>query len=106
MESKPISYKVDITVNGLSISTVKIGRHYLKKHSSYMNDQLILELVKILDGGNFPAESTTNGVDYYVADVILDDPRKIYRLVWLFEGESLEILGIINAYRRKKRGKS
>ena len=71
-----------------------------------MNDQLILELVKILDGGNFPVNSTTNGIDYYVADVILDDPGKIYRIIWLFEGESLEILGVINTYRRKKKGKS
>lgn len=70
-----------------------------------MNDQLILKLVKFLDGGSFAVDSTTDGIDYYVADVMLDDPRKIYRLIWIFEGENLEILGVINAYRRKKKGK-
>lgn len=101
MSDKPKRYPLSITVNGHAIRTVLIGRHYLKKHAAYMNDELILKLVAELDGGNFPVDSTTAGIDYYVADVEFDD-EKIYRLIWLFEGEKLEVLGVINAYRRGK----
>lgn len=102
MSNTPKKYAIQITVNGHAINTVLIGRHYLIRHASYMNDELILQLVAELDGGNFPVDSVTAGVDYYVADVQLDDAEKIYRLIWLFEGEKLEILGVINAYRKGK----
>lgn len=65
-----------------------------------MNDQIILQLVHSLDGGQFDMDSMTNGIEYYVADVELKE--KIYRIIWLFEGEKLEVLGVVNAYRRKK----
>ena len=57
--------------------------------------------MKSLDGGNYPVDSNTNGVDYYSADVLLEETSKVYRLVWLFEGKFLEILGVVNTYRRK-----
>jgi len=68
-----------------------------------MNDDLILKLVLALDGRTFSLDSTTDGIEYYVADVQLDSTAKIYRIIWLFEGEKLEILGVINAYRRTKK---
>lgn len=92
-------------VNGQRITTVLIGRHYTVKHGRYMNDELILRLVATLDGGSFPLDSTTKGVDYYSADVQVEETGKIYRLVWLFEGKLLEVLGVVNAYRRKVRKK-
>ena len=67
-----------------------------------MNDDLIIELARCLDGGTFPADSSTSGIDYYAADIEYGNPLKIYRLIWLFEGDKLEILGDVNAYRRKK----
>ncbi len=103
MVEKPTQYIVDLIINGHSITTVLIGRHYLLKHGSYMNDALILDLVTALDGHMFPVDSTTNGVDYFVADVEIEPNRKIYRIIWLFEGESLEVLGVVNAYRRQKK---
>jgi hypothetical protein len=81
------------------VRTVLIGRHYEKKHGSYMNDELILDLVACLNGGTYPVDSTTDGIEYYVADVELND--KVYRVIWLFEGDHLEVLGVVNAYRRK-----
>ena len=102
MSIKATKYTLQITVNGHALSTVLIGRHYLVKHGSYMSDELILRLVIELDGGDFPVDSVTLGVDYYVADIQLDGKEKIYRLIWLFEGESLEVLGVINAYRKNK----
>lgn len=99
---KPVRYKFKVTVNGHFITEVLIGRHYLEKHSSYMNDEIILQLVTALDGHSFPLDSVTNGVEYYVADVELGNLKKTYRIIWLFEGEKLEILGVVNAYRRKR----
>jgi hypothetical protein len=78
---KTISYKFKVTVNNHFITEVLIGRHYLEKHSSYMNDEVILQLA---------------------ADIELGDSRKMYRIIWLFEGEKMEILGVVNAYRRKR----
>ena len=103
MPEEPKKFAIQITVNGHAINSVLIGRHYQKKHGSYMNDELILRLVTELDGGNFPVDSATAGIDYYVADIQLDDAEKTYRLIWLFEGERLEVLGVINAYRKSKR---
>ena len=105
MSALPNRYPIQITVNDLSITTVLIGRHYLNKHGAYMDDELILRLVMELDGGNFLVDSTTAGVEYFVADIALDETEKIYRLIWLFEGEKLEVLGVINAYRKKGKKK-
>ena len=68
-----------------------------------MNDEIILQLVTTLDGKSFSVDSITNGTEYYVADIELIDAKKIYRIIWLFEGNQLEILGVINAYRRKNK---
>ena len=70
-----------------------------------MNDALIINLVLDLDGHTFPLDSSKDGVDYFAADVQLESSKKINRIIWLFEGEKLEIIGIINAYRRSKKGK-
>lgn len=102
---KPVRYKFKITVNNHFITEVLIGRHYLEKHSSYMNDEIILQLVAALDGHNFPVDSITNGVEYFVADIELGYGEKTYRIIWLFEGEKMEILGVVNAYRRKRNKK-
>jgi len=63
---KPVCYKFKITVNNHFITEVLIGKHYLEKHSSYMNDEIILQLV---DGHYFPVDSITNEVEYFVADI-------------------------------------
>jgi hypothetical protein len=103
MSAAPKSFQLELSVNGHKIRTVLIGRHYLKKHGNYMTDELILDLVSSLDGGIFPADSITDGTEYFVADVESGDSSKIYRLVWIFEGSQLEILGVVNAYRRKSK---
>jgi hypothetical protein len=102
MNEKPSQYSLGLVINGLKITTILIGRHYLKKHGASINDALILELVLALNGSSFPVDSSTDGIEYYVADIRLESTGKIYRIIWLFEGANLEILGVINAYRRKK----
>jgi hypothetical protein len=102
---KPIRYKFKLTVNNHSITEVLIGRHYLEKHSSYMNDEIILQLVGALNGHIFPVDSVTNDIEYFVTDIELADSGKVYRIIRLFEGEKMEILGVVNAYRRKRSNK-
>ncbi len=102
-------FPVDLKVNGFRVAMVVIGNHYKIKHGHYLNEMLILDLVHALDGGTFPKDSVTSGIDYYAADVKQDASGKIFRLIWLHEGTCMEVLGVINVYRRKrakKRGKS
>ncbi len=103
MSEKPTEHRLEVTVNGNRITRVLIGRHYLKKHAANIDDALILELVMALNGYSFPVDSSTEGIEYYVADIEQEAAGKAYRIIWLFEGEKLEVLGVINAYRRSKR---
>jgi hypothetical protein len=52
-------------------------------------------------------DSITAGIEYFVSDIQLKAEKKIrtYRLVWLFEGELLEIVGVVNAFRARKKQK-
>lgn len=96
-------YPINIYINGHAITLVRIGRHHLEKHSLYMNDSLILELIYMLNEHTFEVDSTTNGIEYFVADIEYGEPPKIYRLIFLIEGEQMEVLGVVNAYRRGRR---
>lgn len=93
------SYSVSITVNGQKIKRVIIDAHYKLKHSSTISEELILELVGLLDGGDFSPETKAHSFEYYMNEnLVLENKR--YRLVWLIEKEEL-FIGVINAYRRK-----
>ena len=76
-----------------------IDPHYELKHSDSMSDSLVIELVGLLDGGDFLPETVTEGFEYYTADNLVLRGKK-YRLVWLLE-KNLLYLGVVNAYRRK-----
>jgi hypothetical protein len=104
MVLQPKLYTLKVSVNGRKVRSILIGQHYRLKHSAYMNDELILQLVIALDGGNFPVDSTTDGIEYFAADIEIGEPAKIYRIIWLLEGDFLKVLGVINAYRKKKKG--
>ena len=64
-----------------------------------VTDELILELVALLDGGDFAPESAVQSFEYFMSDNLILKNKK-YRLVWLIEKDSL-FIGVINAYRRK-----
>ena len=93
------TYPVDIKVNGHRVKTVIIDSHYELKHSATISDKLILELVQLLDGGDFAAESTTLSYEYYTTDNLLFRGKR-YRMIWLIEKNEL-VIGVINAYRRR-----
>ena len=57
-----------------------------------------------LDGEVFEANSVTSGIEYFAADVIhkgQDHRKKNYGIIWILEGEAFQVLGVVNAYRRK-----
>jgi hypothetical protein len=93
------SFKINIVVNNKRIKHVVIDPHYKLKHSDSISDSLIVELVGLLDGGDFTPEAITKGFEYYTADNLFLKGKQ-YRLIWLLEKDQLYI-GIVNAYRRK-----
>lgn len=102
---RPNEYRISVTINNNKIIKVLIGRHYELKHGKYINDDLILSLIKLLDGKTFLVDSTSKGIEYYAADIEFGFPLKVYRLIWLFEGDVFQIIGIINVYRRRRKVK-
>jgi len=97
-------YDIAITVNGRQVSKAIIDPHYELKHVDSISDQVILELVRLLDGGVFPVQERTGSYEYFVTDK-LRLGEKLFKLVWLLEDDHLYI-GVVNAYRRKEHGVS
>ena len=95
-------YDISITVNGRKITKLVIDPHYELKHSDSVSDNVILDLVKLLDGGTFPLQERREPFEYFVTDGLKLN-EKLYKLVWLLEDNELYI-GVVNAYRRKKHG--
>lgn len=90
-------YKIEkIKINGLSIEKIIIDPHYEENHSDYMNDDLIIELVKKLNNRIELPVASEDGFDYFATLLIVND--KQYRLIWLLEENAIYI-GIVNAYR-------
>lgn len=94
------TYKINLKVNGRKITEVIIDPHYEVNHSSSINDEIIIALVKALNGNRFPVLETNGDFEYFVTDQIKLQ-GKLYKLIWLLEKNKLYI-GVVNAYRRKK----
>lgn len=93
------TYDVHLAINGKRIRHVVIDPHYEKKHGRSMNDGLILDLVRLLDGSFFYPEDEEGPFQYFVNDG-LDIGGKLYRLVWLLERDRVYV-GVVNAHRRR-----
>jgi hypothetical protein len=93
-------YDISVVVNGKELSFLVIDPHYLKKHKGSVTDEIIIELVKMLDGGEFvPEKMSADGYEYYVEDrMVLKG--KTYKLIWLLKDDEIYI-GVVNCYRRK-----
>ena len=90
-------YKIEsIMINDAVINLVVIDDHYMMKHSDHISDELILDLVKLLNGIDQQPDRSTNGFSYFVNLLTLNE--KQYRLIWLMEDHRLYV-GVINAYR-------
>ena len=88
-----------VNINGCQFEQVIIDPHYEEKHSASISDEIILALVKQLDGKFFcPTDQDNNGFKYFVNDRLELD-KKFYKLIWLLHATEL-FVGIVNAYRR------
>ena len=92
-------YDIKITVNGRQVTKVVIDTRYEAKHSKCISDEIIVRLVKLLDGGTYPIQDKNEPFEYYATDGLVLDDKK-YKLVWLLENDQIYI-GVVNAYRRK-----
>jgi hypothetical protein len=92
-------YMLGITVNGRKLNRVLIDSHYEVKHSDSINDALILDLVKKLNGGTFEHDKVIKtGWEIYANDPWYLD-GKPYRIVWCLHPDET-CLGVINVFRR------
>ncbi len=74
------AYNVDIVVNSREVKKILIDLHYEEKHKSSVNDEVILQLVRLLDGGVFPVQDRSAPFEYFVTDHLKLD-GKFYKLV-------------------------
>jgi hypothetical protein len=90
---------LQIILNGQRLTKVVIDAHYEMKHSKSINDELILELVRLLNGRTLEFETVSAASwEIYVYDPLYLGGRP-YRMVFCTHQEE-RILGVINAFRR------
>lgn len=89
-------YALRLSINEREISRVLIDQHYRDKRSD-LNDQKILEMVKTLDGQNFPIETVRGGYEFFRVEPVYFG-EKPYRLVLVLY-LSDDFLGVVNAFR-------
>lgn len=87
-----------ISVNGKTVSRIVVDEH-CRKHRD-ITDDVIIDLVRLLDGVEQLPDDVKPPYEYYATLVLLKE--KQYRIVWLLE-ERLLYLGIITIYRDSRR---
>jgi hypothetical protein len=91
-------YEISVTVNGTLITKVIIDPHYEEKHAESVSDDIILALIRNLDGQEFEPDSEDRPFSYFVSDNMIYK-GKCYKLIWLLEDCEIYV-GVVNAYRR------
>lgn len=91
-------YEVSIEFNFTRIKKVVIDPHYEEKHAESVSDEIILKLVRKLDGIRMLPEHINPPYAYFVEDKMELDGN-FYKLIWLLEDDQIYI-GVVNAYRR------
>ena len=104
-------YPLKLTFNGRSIQRVLIDPHYEVRHRESIGDQLILDLLKLLDGEERLIEAITRSGFEIVRISPLYWEVRAYRLILTLppiDQEEADYLGVINVFRiheRKRRMK-
>lgn len=96
MTKRP-EYPLEITINGRDLNRVVIDQHYRLKHGDSMNDEIILELIKTLDGKKFPPEKVQGDHEYFTVEPVyrLEKPYRVILVLCLSD----DYLGVVNAFR-------
>jgi hypothetical protein len=92
-------YPVFLKFAGISFFEVWIDPHYEESHLTYMNDQLILKLVKTIYNYDVKLGSELIGYKYFKVDTKFD--LKSYRLIIVVPAD-LNYLGVRSAFRVKE----
>lgn len=92
-------HRVSVTMGGHHFDEVWIDPHYEEKHKDSINDELILEMIKDLDGWLIVLSAVVGSYSFYEADGAYDG--KMYRLILVVPSDN-SYLGVRNAYRRSK----
>ena len=87
-----------IIVNGQVIKKVIVDQH-VRKHPD-ITDDMILDLVRELDGGEYRPDDVKPPFEYYVTLERLGE--KQYRMIWLLEQDEIYI-GVITVYRDERK---
>ena len=91
-------YDISIAINRMRISKVIIDPHYEEKHADSISDEIIIQLVKTLDGEVIDPDQESPPYSYFTQDK-MELNGKFYKLIWLLEDDQIYI-GVVNAYRR------
>jgi hypothetical protein len=86
-----------IKLNGRTITKVIVDPH-VRKHPN-VTDDMILDLVRELNGGEFRPEEIKPPFEYFVTLDYLGEQR--YRMVWLLEQDEIYI-GVITVFRDER----
>lgn len=97
MKGRRHEYLMKLTFNGKEICRVLIDQHYQENHAESMDDELILELIRTLDGETFPVEEDDDGFQYFKVEPVLHQskPYRVILVMCLLD----DFLGVINAFR-------
>lgn len=92
-----LEYPLQLVLNGRALVRIIIDQHYKEKHSESINDELIIDLVKTLDGESFPVESRKGEFEFFKVEPVIWD-NKPYRVVLVLSIQD-DFVGVINAFR-------
>jgi hypothetical protein len=90
-------HPLKLVLNGRKLSRIIIDQHYKEKHSESINDDLIINLVKTLDGETFPVESRKGEFEFLKVEPVIWD-EKPHRVVLVLSITD-DFVGVINAFR-------
>ena len=91
-------YALRLQINEIQITKVVIDSHYEDNHAESINDEIVLKLVALLDGGEYESNDEDPPFEYFVTDGLILDNKK-FKLIWLLEQDQIYV-GVVNAYRR------
>lgn len=94
-------YPLCITINDRKLTRVIIDQHYKEKHVESVNDEIILELVRELDGRTFAIEEERGEFQYFAVEPVgpNNTPFRLVLLICICD----DYIGVINAFRVERR---